>query len=73
MKTFIFGRPANDPKGTKEEHGEVRIKAPSLAEARTAFLEAHGERDVRTHIVRVDANDIAAPAVRPKRARKPKA
>lgn len=68
MKTFIFGRHTNDPKGPPEEHGEVTIQAPSLPEARAAFVKEHGEKDARTYIVR--AVDVAAAPAKPKRARK---
>jgi len=70
VKTFVFGRHKDDPKGPPEEHGEVTIQAPSLPDARAAFVKEHGEKDARTYIVR--AVDVAACdcAPKPKRARK---
>lgn len=67
MKTFIFGRSKDDPKGPAEEHGEVRVEAPSLTDARKAFTDKHGDKDARTFIVRVDG--IEAATAKPKRKR----
>jgi hypothetical protein len=60
VKQFIFGQPTNHPKAKPEEKGEVIISAPSLAEARAAFVAEYGEKDARTNIVRVDPMGLKA-------------
>jgi hypothetical protein len=65
VKRFIFGRRKDDPKGPANEHGEVEVDAPSLAEARKAFTEKHGDKDARADIVRV----VGVEASKPKRKR----
>jgi len=59
VKEFIFGRKKNDPKGPANEKGEVTVKAPSITEARKAFVDEHGKDDPRQHIVRVDPASVA--------------
>jgi hypothetical protein len=85
VKTFVFGRADNDPKGKPEECGEVRVNAPDIHSARASFVrEVDGDgayykhdrgavdtnsKDPRLFIVRVEGVELVE---RPKKSRSKK-
>lgn len=64
-KRFIFGRHKDDPKGPPEEKGEVIIDAPSLQDARKAFIAKNGGNvTMRDGAEVITSNDPRFPIVR---------